>query len=55
MHRRERLEEKAAGEQESIYALMGPSAFVQYLDQQVEQVARTNFTVILLSGRTVSA
>jgi DNA-binding NtrC family response regulator len=47
MHRRERLEEKATGEQESIYALMGPSAFVRHLDQQVQQVARTNFTVIL--------
>ena len=41
------LEEKATGEQESIYALMGPSTFVRHLDQQVQQVAQTNFTVIL--------
>jgi two-component system nitrogen regulation response regulator GlnG len=47
MHRREQHEEKAVEEQESIYALMGPSAFVRSLDQQVQQVARTNFTVIL--------
>jgi two-component system nitrogen regulation response regulator GlnG len=47
MERRERLEETAVREQESIYALMGPSAFVRSLDQQVQQVARTNFTVIL--------
>jgi two-component system nitrogen regulation response regulator GlnG len=47
MHRREQREEKAVEEQESIYALMGPSAFVRSLDQQVRQVAQTNFTVIL--------